>query len=608
MANNASSSLHVTDTQSAPDTAAARGTSAPLQMKSALAGKALDVQTKMLTPGAVQRKGNGAPPQKHNGDAAAMPEEARAEKPVQKRGVHRDAKDVQLKASDDVQRTPTAVDASHVRGPADAQVNLTGTSMAAPSTDNPNFESDATSFEAALGGLAMTRGSAAASAMCSRALTYMKSKAAATATAVADTKQKLDELLTACGTASASFAGAVGTDPRTIEFIASSVRERVAVVAEAEAAGKAIVDYQTPPNVREQMTFLYNFGKEIIGKDLISDGAAAVSARLGATAEEKAKLEAKVAEITQLAAERAAGAAAGSRDANPAASVGDAVWGVPGRGAPVAPGAEGPSGPMGTAGAISGDNGGAAPAGADTDRAVRGQGEARVHRTAVNDAVDPSRTAAPGSRDRAPTEARQAADMPQTYSSRTNADLAPGAATSGRENATMGIAPTDVLKWSEGDKMWFINEKDKWVQAVRSVGLPLGGGPSGTTTAIMNTNELISGGSAVDARLAAIGYLLPIHAHTLVEIMAAASAFGAPFTAGRQMYKSILPFSDGDLRNLGRTNPQAGSDPEGRTKLFPHEPTPPPPAPAAVSGGATDSGTGATPAAAAPAAAPPAAG
>jgi hypothetical protein len=490
---------------------------------------------------------------------------------------------VQQKAVQRVETTP--VDASHVRGPADAQVNLTGQSMATQSTENPNFEADATRFEHLLGGAAMTRASGIAGQLTAKALGYLRQKVLRTVEGVAAQKAKLDELLISVGTARASFAGAVGTDPRTLEFIACAVEERKAIVEAAAAAGKAIVDHETPPNVREQMTFLYNVGTKIIAKDLLTDGAGAVSERLGSTAEEKARLEAKVTEIMQLARERAEHATPGTEEANPKPTSGDVAWGVPNR-PPAGTGSA--AGPLGTRGAITTDEGTAASAtGAGNHRAVLGQGNARVNRTAVNDALDPSRLAAPDARSADAVEARQKTDAPQTTSTRKTTDLPPGAGTSGRENATMGISPGEVLKWSEGDKVWFINERDTWVQAIRELGLPLGGGPSGTTTALMNTNELIAGTSAENARLCAIGYLLPIHAHTLVEIMAAASAFGAPFTAGRQIYTQIQPFTPAELRALGRDNPQAASDPEGRAKLFPHEATPPPPA-AQTSGGTNE--------------------
>ena len=510
---------------------------------------------------------------------------------------------VQKKEGDAVQRVETTPVVSP-RAPAGAEVNLTGASMGAPSTENPNFERDATQFETNLGGLAMSQGSAHAATMAAKAMTYMQNKAAATVTATEGLKAKLDALLITCGTAGTSFAGAVGVDPTTIQFICSDIEGQQRIVAEALAAGKAVTQFQSPGNLREQMTLLYNFGTKIVGPDLLADGAGKVSTLLGSTDAQKAALEAKVVEVRALAAERSArelarGTPAGDRRASPDAGIGDVAWGVPNR-PPAGAGAAGAAPPpLGTSGAITGDatpaaGGGSTtapvPAAAATPRAVVGQDNARVNRTALNDSQDPSRTAAPDSNSDRAYRGRQGADAPQTQSGRTAADLAPGAGLSERETAHMSLAPGDVLKWSEGDKTWFMNEKDSWIEAIRSLGLPLGGGPSGTTTAIMNTNELIAGTSAENARLCAIGYLLPIHAHTLVEILAAAAAFGPGFTAGRQMYMSLPPLGAEQLRNLGRAGP-AG-------KLFPHEPDPPPPAPAPAPGAAPGSAPGGAPGAA----------
>jgi len=488
---------------------------------------------------------------------------------VQRRGVHRAVQAKETQAP--VQRVETTP-VTGPRVPAGAEVNLTGQSMSAPSADNPNFDEDAKNFENLLGGLAMARGQAHATTMCNKALTYMKNKAAATVTATEGVQVKLNALLAQCAMTKASFAGAVGADATTIQFIASDIAGRQAIVEEALAAGRAITLFQSPPNVREQMTFLYNAGIKIIGPDLLRDGSAAVSALLGSTEAETAALAAKTIEIEQLAAERAG---AGG-DATP--TIGDAAWGVPNR-------PETSAGIVGdqTTSASGATTTAAVPAAAATSRAVVGQHATRVTSTDVANTQNPGRT-------------DQAGDEAKTGSTRRADSLPPGAGVSERELATMSIAPTDVLKWGEGDKRLFMNEKNAWIQAIRELGLPLGGGPSGTTTAIMNTNELVGGTTAENARLCAMGYLLPIHAHSLVEIMAAASAFGAGFTAGRQMYMNIPPLGADELRGLGRSGGADGK------KLFPHESPPAPPS--AVSAAAPPSGAPVTPAPVTPATPP----
>ena len=64
--------------------------------------------------------------------------------------------------------------------------------------------------------------------------------------------------------------------------------------------------------------------------------------------------------------------------------------------------------------------------------------------------------------------------------------------------------------------------------------------------------------------MACIGYLLPIHAHSLVEILTAAAAHGVPFSAGPQMYRRIAPLSEDELRSCGRPG-------KGNKNLFPDE-------------------------------------
>jgi hypothetical protein len=104
------------------------------------------------------------------------------------------------------------------------------------------------------------------------------------------------------------------------------------------------------------------------------------------------------------------------------------------------------------------------------------------------------------------------------------------------------------LTWSEGRKVWFINEGDAFVQKCREASVPLGGGISGTTSRIMTlSNVFQTGESAVNMRAAAIGYLLPIRAHTLIEVMKGAEPYGAgavPSPPSFAIYDNIAPFGD----------------------------------------------------------------
>ncbi len=104
------------------------------------------------------------------------------------------------------------------------------------------------------------------------------------------------------------------------------------------------------------------------------------------------------------------------------------------------------------------------------------------------------------------------------------------------------------LTWSEGRRSWYINEADTFVQQCRDASIPLGAGVSGTTGRIMETSRVFNTGvSAVDMRAAAIGYLLPIRAHTLIEILMGAAPYGAgsvPSPPSFAIYANIEPLGD----------------------------------------------------------------
>ena len=111
-------------------------------------------------------------------------------------------------------------------------------------------------------------------------------------------------------------------------------------------------------------------------------------------------------------------------------------------------------------------------------------------------------------------------------------------------------AEDDVLTWSEGAKRLIMNECDEWVKENRMIGLPLRAGVSGHTTGFMRTAEYF-GVSAANMRLACIGYLLPIRAHTLVEVLLAAAGYGIPYTNGHMMYRDVAPVGEAALRSCG---------------------------------------------------------
>ncbi|MFQ5408821.1 MAG: hypothetical protein ACE5FI_10445, partial [Anaerolineales bacterium] len=127
------------------------------------------------------------------------------------------------------------------------------------------------------------------------------------------------------------------------------------------------------------------------------------------------------------------------------------------------------------------------------------------------------------------------------------ADL--GLGLSAREKTHLS-ANKDTAKvgWNEGARMWFMNEANEWVQAQRELSIPLMAGPSSHTNTIMRTAKALKVGNLDHVRLALIGHLVPIRAHSLVEILVAAKPFGVPFTKGVEMYKKIDPLPESELR------------------------------------------------------------
>ena len=108
---------------------------------------------------------------------------------------------------------------------------------------------------------------------------------------------------------------------------------------------------------------------------------------------------------------------------------------------------------------------------------------------------------------------------------------------------------SDKVQMVEGVRMWAMNERNKWVHAMREMSLPLAAGVSGTTARMTKGLEQIDVGTPETRRLACIGYIIPYHHHSLVEIMAGASGNGGPqFTPSKQMYRDIKPYEEDFLR------------------------------------------------------------
>jgi hypothetical protein len=107
----------------------------------------------------------------------------------------------------------------------------------------------------------------------------------------------------------------------------------------------------------------------------------------------------------------------------------------------------------------------------------------------------------------------------------------------------------EFLPWMEGERAWLIRYASKYAQVANELGIPLMAGVSGTTGNIMDSAKLLKVGPPVNVRLAALGYLIPIHAHSFHEIMVAAKHFGCPYS-GDGDYTSIAPLTAAEIQAL----------------------------------------------------------
>ena len=132
------------------------------------------------------------------------------------------------------------------------------------------------------------------------------------------------------------------------------------------------------------------------------------------------------------------------------------------------------------------------------------------------------------------------------------------------------IGREDALPWGEGQLSWLKNEADDWVIRNRFLGMPLRAGASGHTRDLANAAKLLNV-SQKKTRAMAIAYLLPIGAHTLVEVAAAMKTVGGiGYIEGREIY---TPQS---LQGVGTSVLEScrGTAPDG-TRGYPHELAPP---------------------------------
>ncbi len=376
-----------------------------------------------------------------------------------------------------------------------------------PSGPNPNFESDSRAFEVKLGPVAYEHGAAVGPALVAKVRAYIEAKAGASIlTPINQLKAELEKLIPKTKAQPGGGQGAF--NPAFAGGVATPEDVQQLLMASEELdAAKAQNEHLKDVkagNLREQMTIVCNFAS-IINSDLLK--ADPVELQKWIT---QAKLsETEIDERLQKAKKVGA---------NPG-------W-------PDQPVGQVPSGGTRKQQQMQG--------------AVREQGKTRKENPKPAGGGDHTQTDS----------------TPEQMASQ-------GMPLSDREMRAQGNpGPKVQLKWSEGVKRWGLDTKHKWVQAQQKLGIPLGAGPSGTTNMIMNTGKMLGGADVLSMRMACIGYLLPIHAHTLVEVMTAAAAQGAPFSPGPQMYRRIAPLSEEELRSsCGRSGGKSGN-------LFPDEKSP----------------------------------
>lgn len=99
--------------------------------------------------------------------------------------------------------------------------------------------------------------------------------------------------------------------------------------------------------------------------------------------------------------------------------------------------------------------------------------------------------------------------------------------------------------------MQIMKEAHPWIEAARSMSMPLKSGISGTTSRAMQAAEYLKiSAPATHVRMACLGFLLPINAHSYHEVMAAASGYaGWAYTPGD--YRSIAPMGEAEVRKAG---------------------------------------------------------
>jgi hypothetical protein len=125
-------------------------------------------------------------------------------------------------------------------------------------------------------------------------------------------------------------------------------------------------------------------------------------------------------------------------------------------------------------------------------------------------------------------------------------------ALSGQEGAAVSFRGEDFLPFIEGELANLVDERNAWIRRARELQMPIKAGISGTTHRFMNFAKTMGASSMPSVRLAMLGYLLPMNAHSFHEIMTASRGHaGCTYEAGH--YSPLDPLTEPELSSLAPT-------------------------------------------------------
>ena len=135
-------------------------------------------------------------------------------------------------------------------------------------------------------------------------------------------------------------------------------------------------------------------------------------------------------------------------------------------------------------------------------------------------------------------------------SSRTR--VGPDVGLSADEGAAVSFRGEEFLPFIEGEVANLVDERNAWIRRARELQMPIKAGISGTAHRFMNFAKTMGASSMPSVRLAMLGYLLPMNAHSFHEIMTASRGHaGCDYVAGH--YLPLEPMGESELQPLAGT-------------------------------------------------------